>query len=165
AADVSGPGSAPVVVISYSAWKDKFAGDPNIIGKKLAIRGYQLEVVGVAREGFHGLGEVPREFWAPLTMAPQLEEGPNLFGVEQPQRLRIVGRLRRGLDQRHAATALTIWARQRTADRTDTERATAAVLHSEATTIAMDPLVVAGFTTVLWVLWLDGKSTHVDLDL
>src|SRR5437660_2199884 len=45
AADVSGPGTAPVVVISYSAWKDKFAGDPNIIGKKLAIRGYPLEVV------------------------------------------------------------------------------------------------------------------------
>jgi hypothetical protein len=38
----------------------------------------------VAREGFNGLSEVPLDFWAPLTMSPQLEEGPSLFGVAQP---------------------------------------------------------------------------------
>jgi len=146
--DASFPGREAVVVLSYSAWKNKFAGDPGIVGKKLPIHGYPMEVVGVAREGFPGLSEVPVDIWAPLTMAPELEEGSSLFGLEQPDRIRIIGRLTRGLDRRSAEAALTTWAQRRTANRPDTEKAVAAILRSEATTIPMDPLVIAGLSPV-----------------
>src|SRR5439155_12411935 len=64
--DSSAPGSSPVLVLSYSAWKNKFASDPNIVGKKLLVHGCPLEVVGVAREGFNGLSEVRVDFWTPI---------------------------------------------------------------------------------------------------
>src|SRR5438445_2582017 len=126
-----------------------FGGDPDIVGKKLFIHGYPLEVVGIAREGFSGLSELPLDFWAPLTMASQLEDGPNLFGVEQPEQIRIIGRLRHQLSLRQAEAALTTWAQQRTGDRPDPEKATGALLRSEATTIPLMPEVVAFFSPII----------------
>ncbi|MFL6465464.1 MAG: permease prefix domain 1-containing protein, partial [Bryobacteraceae bacterium] len=73
--DVAKIGSVPVVVLSYSAWQDKFGGDSRVIGKKVLFHGYPLEIVGVAQKGFNGLG-TPREFWIPLTMSSQLQQGP-----------------------------------------------------------------------------------------
>ena len=136
------------MVLSATAWKNKFASDGNIVGKKLIIHGYPLEVVGVARGDFMGL-DVPLDFWAPLTMAPQLEEGPSLFGLEQPKRIRIVGRLRHELSVREAQAMLTTWAQRRTSDRPDAEKATGAILRSRATTIPLDPEVVAFFSPII----------------
>jgi hypothetical protein len=49
-----------------------FGARPDIIGTKLMIRGFPMEVVGGARKGFQDISEVPRDFWAPLTMAGRL---------------------------------------------------------------------------------------------
>src|ERR1700683_5216169 len=76
--DSSAPGREPVIVLSYAAWQNKFGGDPNIIGKKLLLRGYPLQVIGVTQEGFRGLDPAPLDYWAPLTMAPLLDTG-NIF--------------------------------------------------------------------------------------
>jgi predicted permease len=147
--DAAAPGLEPVVVLSSKAWRNKFASDPGIVGKKVVIHGYSLEVVGVVQEGFTGVTEVPLDFWAPLTMAPQLEEGASLFGLEEPQRLRILGRLRHELTVREAGVALTTWAQQRTSDGPDGEKATGAILRSEATTLPLEPEVVAGFSPII----------------
>jgi hypothetical protein len=96
-----------VVVLSFAAWKNKFGGDRDIVEKKLFIHGYPQEVVGIAREGFSGLSEMPLDFWAPLKMASQLEDGHNLFGAEHPEQIRIIGRLRHQLSLRQAEAALT----------------------------------------------------------
>ena len=83
-ADTLTPGGEPVVALSYAAWQNKFGGNPDIVGRTLAIRGYPLQVIGIAKPEFGGLGETPRDFWAPITMAGQLEDGPSLFGPEHP---------------------------------------------------------------------------------
>src|SRR5215469_13024517 len=44
----------PVVVISYWLWKERFHGDPEIIGKKQLLNGVPHTIVGVAPEGFYG---------------------------------------------------------------------------------------------------------------
>jgi hypothetical protein len=49
--DAAAPGREPVVMLSSAAWRNKFASDPGIVGRKLMIHGYPLEVVGVARDG------------------------------------------------------------------------------------------------------------------
>src|SRR5258706_850327 len=54
--DYSSPGREPVIVLSYSAWKNQFAVSPDIVGKKILLRGYPFEVIGVAPSGFNGLG-------------------------------------------------------------------------------------------------------------
>jgi predicted permease len=113
--DSSAPGREPVIVLSYAAWHNHFAGDPDIVGKKVLLRGYPFEVVGVAREGFTGLGARPSEFWAPLTMMARLDGGPDLLVPERPQSLSIVGRLKTGFDVRQAQAGLTLWAQRFTA--------------------------------------------------
>ena len=149
--DVTAPGGAPVVVLSFKAWKGKFASRPDIVGEKVFIHGYPLEVVGVAREGFNGLSQVAMDYWAPFTMADQLQPGtdPSLVSRTLPGRIRAVGRLRLGYSPRQAETALTAWAQRWTADRPDREKATGVALHSEATTIPMEPMVVAALSPII----------------
>ena len=48
-------GADPVIVLSYSLWKARFGGDPNMVGKKVRVDGHPFTVIGVTAEGFHGL--------------------------------------------------------------------------------------------------------------
>jgi predicted permease len=147
--DAAAPGKDPVMVLSYAAWKNKFGGNPDIIRKKIVLHGYPLEVIGVAKQEFSGLGETPRDYWTPLTMAPQLETGPDLFGPKQPQRLNIVGRLERGMSVSQAQAALTVWSKQMTVDRPDSERAVGALLRSEATALPLTLEMIAVFSPLV----------------
>jgi len=45
----------PVVVISYDYWNRRFARDPSVIGKKILVNDYPMEIVGVSAPGFVGL--------------------------------------------------------------------------------------------------------------
>ncbi len=47
-------GADPVVVLSYSYWQTRFAGDPAIVGKAVSINGHPVTVVGVAPKAFFG---------------------------------------------------------------------------------------------------------------
>lgn len=49
--DASAPGREAVIVLSYQAWQSMFGGRPDIIGTKIMVRGFPMEVVGVARKG------------------------------------------------------------------------------------------------------------------
>jgi len=148
-ADASVPGGEPVMVLSYLAWQRKFGGDPNMLGKKLVVHGHPLEVIGIVKPEFTGLGDVPRDFWAPLTMAGQLADGPNLFGPENPARVEVVGRLRHGLSQSRATAALATRVREIGAARPDIEKPTGARLESQATAIHLTAEFVAFFSVIL----------------
>jgi predicted permease len=154
--DAAEPGRDPVLVLSYQAWQAVFAGRPDIIGAKIAIGGYPMEVIGVAQRGFQDLSEVPRDFWAPLTMAGRLQDGPDLFGVEHPQRLSIVGRLRRGQSISGSEATLLAWSQRLTSRLPEDRRAAGVLLHSKATAIPLTAEllmvvspVVAAFALVL----------------
>ena len=69
--DDTAPGGSPVATLSYGYWRRRFGGDLKVIGQKLAVNGYPLEIVGIAEKGFGGLynGEEPDAF-VPLTMYP-----------------------------------------------------------------------------------------------
>ena len=64
-----GRNAHPVVVISYRAWKDRYAGDPDIIGKTQYMNGVQHTIIGVAPEKYHGtfIG-YSFTFWVPTSM-------------------------------------------------------------------------------------------------
>ena len=143
------PGSAPVVVLSYAAWKDKLGGDSNIVGKTILIRGCPLQVIGITKPEFTGLNETADDFWVPITMAGQLEDGANLFGGEHPNRLNIVVRLRTGLAAKQAEAALRVWARHATDEKSPEEKAAGIVLESRATSIPLTPQLIATALPVL----------------
>ena len=45
-----GPGVAPVMILTYEYWRNKFGGDSSVIGKKLRINGMMSEIVGVSEQ-------------------------------------------------------------------------------------------------------------------
>jgi predicted permease len=64
-----GRNSHPVTVISYQAWKDRYQGDPNIIGRAQILNGVKHAIVGVAPEGFFGtFVGYSFQFWVPASM-------------------------------------------------------------------------------------------------
>ena len=69
--DDTAVGGSPVAVLSYSYWQRRFAGDLKVVGRKLAVNGYPLEIAGIAEKDFGGLynGEAADAF-IPLTMYP-----------------------------------------------------------------------------------------------
>jgi macrolide transport system ATP-binding/permease protein len=62
-----------VVVISYQMWKERFHGDPSIIGRVQMLNGMPHTIIGVAPEGFYGtfVGWA-MQFWVPLSMQERL---------------------------------------------------------------------------------------------
>ena len=48
------PNGSPVVVISDGLWHRRYAGDPAIVGRTVAINGHPLTVVGVMPPTFQG---------------------------------------------------------------------------------------------------------------
>src|SRR5213082_2030840 len=64
-----GRNAHPVAVISYMTWKNRFKGDPDIIGQTQYLNGVQHTIIGVAPEKFHGtfIG-YSFSFWVPVSM-------------------------------------------------------------------------------------------------
>ena len=64
-----GRNAHPVTVISYQMWKERFHGDPAIIGKTQMLNGMPHAIIGVAPEGFYGtfVGWA-MQFWVPVSM-------------------------------------------------------------------------------------------------
>ncbi len=147
--DSEAPGREPVVVVSHAAWMGLLGGDPAAVGRRLQIRGVYVEIVGIAPEGFVGLDLLPRDFWAPLTLLPALEEGPNLFGPEQPQRLDVVGRLGATQTEASARAAVLAWAQRATASHPPETQAVVAILQPAATPIALSFNVLLAFTPLM----------------
>ncbi|MGE3276045.1 MAG: ABC transporter permease [Vicinamibacterales bacterium] len=93
------PGAPSVVVIGYEAWRVRFGGDPQIIGRTLRLSGTPYEVVGVMPEGF-GF-PVDHQFWVPLHLGAfddQPWRGPEL---------RLFARLAPGATEPQAQAELT----------------------------------------------------------
>jgi predicted permease len=64
-----GRNAHPVAVISYETWKNRYEGDPQIIGKMQYLNGVQHTIIGVAPEDFHGtFVGVSFQFWVPMSM-------------------------------------------------------------------------------------------------
>ena len=45
-------GAAPVVVLAYATWQERFGGDPNVIDRRLTIEGVDHRIVGAVPPGF-----------------------------------------------------------------------------------------------------------------
>src|SRR5207248_1876071 len=74
-----GRNAHPVTVIGYRTWKDRYGGDPNIIGRTQYLNGVQHTIIGVAPEEFHGtfIG-YSFSFWVPVSMQETFDTGYKL---------------------------------------------------------------------------------------
>ncbi len=90
------PGNDRVVVLSDALWRDRFAGDPSIIGRSIELDGISRTVIGVMPRGFWFPRHETR-LWVPLTLGRKvLGEYWGSYGHF------IVGRLRPGVTRGQA---------------------------------------------------------------
>jgi putative ABC transport system permease protein len=104
------PGTHPVVVLSYSAWQSRFGGDPAIVGRAIKLNGLDYTVVGVAAEGFKGtdtIGGAP-DCWVPMMMHDQafIKVFRDAFNSRRAMILNVIGRLKPGVTEQQAETAM-----------------------------------------------------------
>ena len=103
------PDGHPQLMLSYSYWKTRFAGDPSIAGKSVILNGHNYTVVGVAQKNFDGveLGYSTQVF-IPIMMradaTPGLEE-PNFWNRRQ-RWVQTFARLKPGVTRTEAKASL-----------------------------------------------------------
>jgi len=64
------PGQDDLVILSHAVWRDKFSGDPAIIGRVIALGGVGRQVIGVMPPSF-AFPDDATEFWIPLHLDPR----------------------------------------------------------------------------------------------
>jgi predicted permease len=102
------PDGHPVVVLGYDYWKQRFGGDPQIIGKTLLVNNYQMAIIGVAQAGFDGveLGASTKLF-IPVMMEKEIIIGPMKFLTDRRSRwVNAFGRLKPGVTEEKAKASL-----------------------------------------------------------
>ena len=98
---IDGDGADPVVVISYGYWKRRFALDPSVIGRKIAVNNVALQIVGVTPPRFFGASpDVSTDIWAPLSVPGIVAPADDL--------LSFIARLKPGVTLRQAETDLSV---------------------------------------------------------
>ncbi|MBV9146178.1 MAG: ABC transporter permease [Acidobacteria bacterium] len=107
----------PVIVLSYSYWQKRFAGDPSVVGQKVSVNGHPLTVVGIAPKGFYGPYPIlEAQAYLPLGMNT-IEGTPRDFlenrGLRQ---LVLLGRLRDGVTLENARASLAVVGRHLATD-------------------------------------------------
>jgi macrolide transport system ATP-binding/permease protein len=105
--DISG--SNPVLVLGYSYWKSRFAGDPAVVGKQISVNGRAFTIVGVGPKGFRGLlSVVDMQAYMPLNMS-KIDHGTNDWINERHTHgLYVVGRLKPGVALQQARASLKV---------------------------------------------------------
>lgn len=102
------PDGEAVAVLSHQLWRQRFAGDPAIVGKVLRINGRGFTVVGVTDATFKGseTGIAPR-LWVPVTTLGTIQPGSRLLDARDSHWLNYtLGRLKPGISVAAARASL-----------------------------------------------------------
>ena len=78
---------AAVILISNALWRNRFGGDPEILGRKLAINGRSFSVIGVLPAGV-GFPAVSTALYAPISFSPDLRASRGSVQINVAARVR-----------------------------------------------------------------------------
>jgi predicted permease len=100
--------AAPVAMLSYRAWQQRYASDPKIVGSTMILDGHAMTIVGITPPGFFGetLRGDPPEVWVPVQQEPMFR-GKNSLLHTFPAWLRVIGRLKPGVSPNVLPSRLT----------------------------------------------------------
>ena len=119
----SGRNAHPVTVISHQMWRERFNGDPAILGRTQILNGLPHTIVGVAPEGFYGtFVGYAFQFWVPASMQAQFDAG--LYKLEDRGARWIEGfvRLKPGVTPEQAQAEISAVAKRLETDYPETNR-------------------------------------------
>ena len=100
------PEAAPVLLLGYGVWKERYGSSPSVIGRVVRVNEKPATIIGVMPEGFKF--PMNAEMWMPLTPTPELEKRDNrtleAFAMLKPG----VGALQAGVELNAIARRLAI---------------------------------------------------------
>ncbi|MGH9612997.1 MAG: ABC transporter permease, partial [Bryobacteraceae bacterium] len=108
------PGAPPVAVIGYQYWRQRFGGDPSVVGKAITLNGVAFTVAGVAPPEFFGVQPGSSlDVWVPLRTQPLVDPRaaqPNQSNFENTGHWWVVvmGRKNPGVTDNQARAALDV---------------------------------------------------------
>jgi putative ABC transport system permease protein len=143
------PGSDRVAVVNYSLWKNRFGGDPNFIGKQLALNGAVSTVVGILPADFEfPLDTDPIEIWLPVT------NYANFSRDRKATNLVALGRMNPGVTLAQAQAEMTAIARNLAKEypETDGQRDAVVISLQDAVNEDLRPVLLVLFAAVGFVL-------------
>ncbi len=117
-ADEGRPGAAPVVVLGYALWQNRFKGDTAVIGQGVKVDGVWATIIGVAPKGFRFPNVA--DAWMPLPDRPDEKRDDRGFNV--------FGRLKDGVTPEQARAEFVAIANRLAADHPDTNKNVTVVL-------------------------------------
>jgi putative ABC transport system permease protein len=148
------PGAAPVAVLRYDLWQQRFGSDPAAIGRSVTINGNPTTVIGVMPRGFSFPSD--QALWTPLIPTPAA------LRRETPYARYAVARLADGATIDTARTELTLIGERLAAAYPDTNRGIRPVLQSfaEWSTGSQGSLLYgAAFAAIVFVLLIACANT------
>jgi len=108
-----GRNAHPVVVIAYQAWKERYGGDPAIVGRTQMLNGQQHTIVGVAPEGFYGtFVGYGFQFWVPTSMQERFTAGGYKLEDRGARWIEGFARLKPGVTREQAQAEISAVARR-----------------------------------------------------
>jgi predicted permease len=87
------PGAAPVIVLGYDVWLNRYNGDPSILGESIRVNGVPTTIVGVMPVGFRF--PLFQDLWAPLQI------DLTRFARGEGQTVEVFGRVKPGVTLEH----------------------------------------------------------------
>ena len=91
-------GAAPVAIVGYRVWTDRYGSDPSLVGRTVRLNGAAATIIGVMPVGF--AYPVDSQIWRPLSSFPDFQQA-----VQRP--VRVVGRLAPGVSAERAQAELS----------------------------------------------------------
>jgi len=113
AGEDAGRNAHPVAVIAYRTWKERYGGDPAIIGRTQMLDGVQHTIVGVAPSGFYGtFVGYAFQFWVPASMEELFDGGGYKLEDRGARWIEGFARLKPGVTREQAQAEISAVARR-----------------------------------------------------
>lgn len=95
------PNGPKVTVLDYGLWQKRFGGDPNVIGRAIAINGESYTIIGVLPSSFH-FALRPNDLWLAYQPTQSQQTRRFMHGTK------LIGRLKPGVDASQAQSELNV---------------------------------------------------------
>lgn len=140
------PGAPPVLLVGHHVWKQRWGGDPSVVGEAVRLNGETVTMVGVLPEGFRF--PVEHDMWMPLVVDPSVPR-------EEGRTLEVFGRLADGASPDEAQTEMSLVARRLAEQYPETNEGMGAIVkplmdeYIDETTVALLGVMMTAVVLVL----------------
>jgi len=100
--------TSPVVLISQNYWEERFASDPDIVGKTIGLNGAAFTIAGITPADFTGTSIAVPNVWLPLGSYPLVHPDDRRLRDREDLCCRIFGRLAPGVTMNDAQAEATV---------------------------------------------------------